>query len=136
MDERALPEEIRRKASITPDGEYAWQMDDVREVILTARDMGLACLGGQVQFQFPDGTCEAYWISFDPADRRAGESWEEYVYRSAEEALSAFEIICRETDFRKVARQWEFIEQKMEHEGCDPADHLWFPLYFQAEPPS
>src|SRR5262245_22969479 len=136
MEEHTLPEKIRRKASITPDGELAWQMDDVRAVILSARDMGLACLGGQVQFQFPDGTGEAYWISFDPASQRVNESWEEYVFRSAEKALSAFDRICRETDFRKVAHHWEFIQNKIEREGCDPTDYLWFPLYFQASPAS
>jgi hypothetical protein len=134
MEESKLPDAIRSKASVTAGGEHAWRMDDVPEVIHAARDMGFACLGGQLQFQFTDGTCEAYWISFDPTDRRLGEPWPDYVLRSAEETLSAFRRICRETDVRKVASEWDFIQRKIDREGCDPRDYLWFTLYFQAEP--
>jgi hypothetical protein len=134
MDELALPESIRRKASITPGGEHAWRIDDVEDVIAAARAIGLACLGGQVQFQFPEGTCEAYWLSYNPAEQRPGELWQEYVSRSADETLAAFRRVRSETDFRAVARGWAFIQQKIDMEGCDPIENLWFVLYIQGVP--
>jgi hypothetical protein len=136
MEESALPESLRMKASVSVGGEHAWRMEDVEEVVLAARDIGLACLGGQLQFQFPDGICEAYWIAFDSTERQANEPWEHFVSRSAEEALWKFRQVCRDTDFQGIARKWGFISQKMDREGCDPKDYLWFPLYFQAQPAS
>src|SRR5262249_10425678 len=114
----------------------AWRMDDVEEVVLAARNLGLACLGGQLQFQFPDGICEAYWISLDPTEQHSDEPWEHYVTRSAQEALSKFRQVCRDTDFKKLGREWDFIAQKIEREGCDPKEYLWFPLYFKSRPTS
>lgn len=133
MEEQALPEDLLRKASITSGGEHAWRMEDVKQVIHAARDAGLACLGGQVQFQFHDGTCEGYWINYDPSERRRGEPWVDYVARSADETTAAFDRVCQKTDFRQVACQFDFARRRIEGEGCDPRDHLWFPLYFTME---
>jgi hypothetical protein len=132
MDEHALPQAIRDRALGTPGGEHAWRMDDVEDVIAAAREARLACLGGQVQFRFDDGTCAAYWVNYDPADRKLGEAWNDYVDRSANETRDAFQRVCRETDFRQLACDWEFIRTKMDEGGCDPVNHLWFMLYFKA----
>jgi hypothetical protein len=136
MDEFALPEVIRAKAAVTPGGEHAWRLGDVEEVVLAAEAAGLGCLGGQVQFRPPEGTCEAYWLTYDPNERRPGEPWGDYVSRTARETLSAFRRLCRDTDFRAVARDWEFIRTKMDREGYDPTRDLWFVLYFETEPAS
>ncbi len=136
MEELALPEIIRSKASITPGGEHAWRIGDVEETIEAACEVGLGCLGGQVQFQLPEGTCEAYWLAYDPTERRAGEPWRDYVCRAAQETRDAFRRVCRETDFRRVAREWEFMRTKIDREGYDPMNDLWFVLYFDKEPAS
>jgi hypothetical protein len=107
-------------------------MADVEEAVEAARKAGLACLGGQVQFQIPGGICEAYWLNYDPAERLDNEPWETYVSRSAEETLGAFRRLCAETDFRREAREWEPL-QAMAEAGLDPVNHLWFVLYFEAE---
>jgi hypothetical protein len=130
MEELALPGVIRRKASITPGGEHAWRMEDVEETIAAAANAGLACLGGQVQFQLPGATCEAYWLNYDPTERQANEPWKDYVCRAAEETREAFRRLCRETDFREVAREWEFMRTKIDREGYDPMDDVWFVLDF------
>lgn len=132
MEESQFPDRLLRRASVSPGGEHAWRKADIEEVVEAAREAGLACLGGQAQFQIPDGTCEAYWLNYDPAGRREGESWESYVARSAEETLDAFRRLCAETDFRRVAREWEAL-RALEDEGLDPVEHLWFVLYFDAE---
>ena len=134
MEEAALPESIRRKASIAPGGEHAWRQRDVEEAIGAAREAGLGCLGGQVQFQPAGETCEAYWLNYDPEEQRAGEPWPDYVSRSAAETLDAFRRICRETDFRAAAREWESLRTKMDGEGYDPVADLWFVLYFMKKP--
>ena len=133
MDELLLPVSIRQKASVSAGGEHAWRQTDVEEAIRSAREVGLACLGGQVQFQQPDGTCEAYWLTLDPQSRRDGEPWQDYVSRSADEALDGFRRLCRGTDFQSVAREWELIRTKIDREAYDPVRDLWFVLYFATE---
>jgi hypothetical protein len=130
--ELSLPEAVRQKASVSAGGEHAWRQSDVEEAIGAARKAQLGCLGGQVQFQSRDGICEAYWLNFDPPARLESESWQDYVSRSADQALDGFRRVCRETDFRSVAREWEFLRTKIEH-GYDPIDDLWFVLYFVNE---
>ena len=107
-------------------------MADVEEAVEAARKAGLACLGGQVQFQIPGGICEAYWLNYDPAERRDNEPWETYVSRSAGETLESFRRLRAETDFRHVAREWEPL-RAMADAGLDPVDYLWFVLYFEAK---
>jgi hypothetical protein len=134
MDELRLPGTIRNKASITPGGEYAWRQADFEEAVGAARNAGLACLGGQVQFQAREGTCEAYWLKYDPEEQRTGEPWEDYVVRSSKETIDAFRQLCGQSDFRVVAREWELLRTKMDGEGYDPVSDLWFVLYFVKEP--
>ena len=131
--ELLLPEAVRRKASVSVGGEHAWRRHDVEEVLHEAASIELACLGGQVQFQLRNGICEAYWLTFDPQPQREAEAWSDYVSRSSAEALEGFRRICRGTDFRAVARDWELIRTKMDREAYDPMDDLWFVLYFTAE---
>jgi len=38
-------------------------MADVEDIILAARNLAMACIGGQVQFRFPGGTCEEHMKS-------------------------------------------------------------------------
>ena len=136
MEETFLPEALRARASVAAGGEHAWRQADIASVIAAAQIIGLATLGGQAQFQFSDGTCEPYWLDYTPAPRQAGEDWQTYVTRSAHETLTAFNRLCETVDFTDEAMQWEFIRQKMQVEGIDPLNYLWFVLYFDAEPPS
>ena len=131
MEETRLPDRIRLKASISPGGEHAWRRSDVEDAIQAAREVGLGCLGGQVQFQSRDRICEACWVSYDPQERRPDEPWADFVARSADETIEGFRRVCRETDFRSVAREFEFLRAKIEQEGYEPLDDLWFVLYFQ-----
>jgi hypothetical protein len=131
--ELLLPEALRRRASVSDGGEYAWRQDDVEAVLEEARAAGLACLGGQVQFQTPEGIAEAYWLNFDPQPRLEGEVWSDYVSRSSDEVRECFQRLCRDTDFRSVARQWEFIATKIDREAYDPVADMWFVVYFETE---
>ena len=131
--ELLLPEAVRRKATVTAGGEHAWRQHDVEEVLQDARAACLACLGGQVQFQTPEGTAEAYWLNFDPQPQLEREMWSDYVSRSSDEALKGFRRLCRDTDFRSVAREWEFIATKIDRQAYDPVADLWFALYFATE---
>jgi hypothetical protein len=134
MEELVLPASLRQRASISPTGEHAWRKDDVEAVLAAARHAGLACVGGQVQFQTLEGTCEAYWLNYDPEPQGADETWLEYVSRSAEETLAGFRKICNETNFANVAREWDVLRDKMDREQYDPVTDLWFVLYFASEP--
>src|SRR5215203_766009 len=106
MEETLLPAVLRTRASVAAGGEHAWRQADIALVIRAAQTIGLATLGGQAQFRFPDGTCEPYWLDYTPAPRQAGEEWQTYVTRSAGETLTAFNRLCETIDFADEAMQW------------------------------
>lgn len=60
IEEKFLPNEILQKA-IVSGNEYGWKRTDFKNVLEKAVENGLGIIGGQVQFKFPDGTCELYW---------------------------------------------------------------------------
>jgi hypothetical protein len=91
-------------------------------------------LGGNVQFQTRDGTCEPYWLDYDPEDQLPGEPWQEYVLRAAAETLEGVRRVCDEADFRAEAQAWEVLRTRMDNEEYDPLRDLWFVLYFHTEP--
>jgi hypothetical protein len=130
MEESKLPKEILYKASISPGGEHAWKKEDIPKVLNAAKHVGLACVGGQPQFQGPIGIAEPYWLNYEPELRKEDESWESYVIRSNDETLEAFNRVCAEVDFLKEAITWEHIRNAVENEDINPEDHLWFVLYF------
>lgn len=85
MNEKRLDNSIK---IATPSGnEFGWFAKDLPIVAKEAINESLACLGGQVQFIGQWGTCEAYWLTCDPEDRKPDEIWETYVSRSWKEAL-------------------------------------------------
>lgn len=131
MNEELLPSTVLEKAKLSGN-EYAWRKDDFESVVIAAKTAGLACIGGQPQFIFPDGICELYWINYDSESRNQDESWNEYVERSATEVLTEFRRMLAEIDFVKEAAQLTFIRDKMMRDEINPIDHLWFIGYFEA----
>jgi len=131
-EEELLPPEVLRKAKRSGE-ELAWRKEDLESAVLAARDRGLACLGGQPQFIFPDGTCELYWVNYDPGDRKGDETWQAYVERTASQVLEAFRLRCAETDFREEAQRFGFLKEKIAEGKADLIDHLWFVVYFAPE---
>ena len=129
--EELLPQTVLSKASIRGK-EYAWQKDDVKEAILAARQQNLATLGGEVQFRIPNGTCELYWLNFDPADKSDSEIWQDYVVQSAHECITNFNDLCMTTDFVKLGKEnFEVLRNMSETE--DIGIYLCFVLYFVTE---
>jgi hypothetical protein len=127
-----LPPHVRARA-IRSGHELGWRRDDVLEAMTAARDTGLACLGGQVQFVFEDGTCELYWLNFDSSER-GDLSWDEYVRRSHDECATALGRLLAGTDFEQEGRRsFRFLEEKAAA-GRDLSDHLVFVCYFVTPP--
>jgi hypothetical protein len=59
--ETLLPKDLIARASLRG-REYAWPISEIFKVIEAA----CSCIGGQLQFSFPDGpTCECYWVEVD-----------------------------------------------------------------------
>jgi len=132
MEELLLPAPILAKATVHSN-EYAWPFDSVEEVIAAAQAAELATLGGQAQFRMPEGICEMYWLEADASDRRVGESWPEFVKRSAHEVLARFQDKVTKANYNNEARQWPILCEQIE-KGTNVLDFLCFVLYFQAEP--
>ncbi len=112
--------------------EYCWKPENFIRALGEAVDRGLACIGGQFQFQLPDGTCELYWLEADSTPMKANEAWSSYVARSASEVKAKFEEIRRTTDFSAEADKFDFLREKIE-EGVNIHDALWFVAYFESE---
>jgi hypothetical protein len=131
MLEHRRPEGVLQKASLRGK-EYAWRQADVREAVLAAEQTGLATLGGQTQFRLPDGTCELYWLDFDASSMKTGETWQQFVDRSAQESLSQFEQMCQTVDFvQEGIRAFSILGEKAEAE--DIGLYLCFVIYFVSE---
>lgn len=126
--EHRLPKRTREKA-IESGNEFGWKQKDFKEVIETARKVPMAIIGGQVQYVFNDGTCELYWLSFDPEERQENEEWITYCSRSAKQANEKFDRLINETDFEKEALTFEFLKNKKE-EGIDIDNYRVFIIYF------
>src|SRR5580693_7675601 len=97
--ELKLPEYLLEKA-IKSGNEYGWKKADVLEVIETARQIRMGTIGGQVQYVWPDATCELYWLSYDSEDRKDKENWAEYCDRTAFECSEKFKKLII-TDIEK-----------------------------------
>ena len=131
MSAERLPPAVLAKASLSGQ-EYAWPVSAVAEAVDAARACGLANLGGQAQFRFPDAVCEMYWHSMDVSDRRPGESWQEYTTRSAAEVRDSFETIVRSVNFDAEIERWLFLHERASA-GVPVMEHLCFVLYFTEE---
>ena len=132
MDEKLLPENILKKAHISTGGEYSWHKEDFIEVIEAARSIGLASIGGNVQYIFPDGIYDLYWLTYDSKDWKPGEAWADYVDRSATEVIEGFMKLCSTTNFHDIAREERFAHKRVILEG-EPNSNLWFINYFMSE---
>lgn len=90
-------------------------------------------LGGEVQFIFPYGTYELYWLHYDSQDLKPGEAWASYVDRSASEVVADFKRLCDTTNFRVEAGDWRGIRAEVPEDAIDLIDYLWFVIYFMNE---
>ncbi|OGC21053.1 hypothetical protein A3J90_00645 [candidate division WOR-1 bacterium RIFOXYC2_FULL_37_10] len=131
MIEDKLPKELLEKTS--KDGnELAWKLNDVEEVVVTAEKLGLANLGGQAQFIFPEGIYELYWIEIDTSGKNQDEDWLQYVNRSNHEFLRLFKEKVLKTDFLKEAKNWPALKAKID-QSINILDYLYFVIYFVDE---
>jgi hypothetical protein len=128
-DEERLPDDVRAKA-VCSGREYGWRRKDIFEAIEGARRVGLASLGGQVQLVFPDGTCELYWLNYDPTDRRVDENWRDYAQRSCLETATALHRLLETTDIVSEARKSFTLVRTKERTGTNLDDHVLFVCYF------
>jgi len=128
QEEQRLPKSILDKA-IKSGNEVGWRQKDFLEVIEAAKQTHLAIIGGQVQYVFADGTCELYWLSYDPTGRQLNETWLTYCDRTAKECLDKFNTLIATTDIEKEALTFPFLSDKRRN-GVDINECLIFILYF------
>jgi hypothetical protein len=128
IEEKRLSETILKKA-IKSGNEFGWRQADFLETIETARKLKLGIVGGQVQYVLPDGTCELYWLAYDPTQRQPGEDWIKYCNRTADEVINKFKDLVTKTDFEKEALTFDFLRDK-KSKGIDIEDYKTFIVYF------
>ncbi|MBO9703480.1 MAG: hypothetical protein J7604_24950 [Sporocytophaga sp.] len=127
-EERRLPETILNKA-IRSGNEFGWRQTDFIETIEAARKLKMGIVGGQVQYVFPDGTCELYWLSYDPSERQVGEDWIKYCNRTSDETIKKFKDLITKTDFDKETFTFDFLRDK-KLKGVSIEDNKVFIIYF------
>jgi hypothetical protein len=129
--ESILPTDVLSKAVLSGK-EYGWHRQDIIDAIKAAGPVGLAVLGGQVQFVLPEGTCELYWISYDSTDRNPDEPWDSFVNRSSKETLLALDHIMSRDLVQEGVNNFGFLKEK-QSQGANIEDSLLFIAYFQTE---
>jgi hypothetical protein len=129
LEEKRLPETVLKKA-IKSGNEFGWRQTDFVEIIETARKLRLGIVGGQVQYVLPDGTCELYWLTYDPDERQEGENWIQYCNRTADETINKFTNLVTKTKFEKEAlTSFDFLRDK-KSKGINIEDYRVFIIYF------
>jgi hypothetical protein len=114
--ENRLPKPILEKA-IKSGNEFGWTQTDFLEVVEIARQNFMAIIGGQIQYVLPDGTCEPYWLSYDPDKRQLNEDWLTYCNRTAKECVDKFNKLIASTDIEKEAlTSFDFLATKRKAE--------------------
>jgi hypothetical protein len=131
MVETKLPKHILEKA-IKSGNEYGWKEIDVLEVINSAVEIGLAIIGGQVQFVFEDGTCELYWLSYNSNDRLKNENWFEYSKRTAKESIEKLKKITSRNIEAEAIENFSFLKEK-KSKGIEIYKNMVFILYFEED---
>jgi hypothetical protein len=75
-----------------------------------------------------------YWLSADPAERFAGEKWEDYVHRSCGEVAKEFDRLMGTTDFSRIFRELPAdLREKVTAAEFDYTRALVFVAYFVTE---
>ena len=129
--ERLLPAELLGRASLC-ENEYAWPICDIPRVIEAARQANLLNIGGQLQFQFPNGaTCECYWVEVDTYKAvSASLPWAERVTQAARVASSEFSRISEKYDFIEEGRRnFDSVFRDFESAGYSPLQAMCFVWY-------
>lgn len=118
------------KLAVKSGNEFGCRKKDFEQALTVAGNNDLAILGGQVQYLFEDGTCEAYWLSYDPSDVIFSGDWSEYVQQSINSVRAKFRALIASTDFvTEAVQNFKFLKEKFE-QGSDLETHLVFILYF------
>jgi hypothetical protein len=129
VPEYRLPKELLDRA-VQSGSEFGWRQTDFLEVVETARKEKIAIIGGQVQYVFPEGTCELYGLSYDPTVRQQNETWLDYCNRTANETKNKFQVLISQTNIEKEAiNSFELLKQESNN-GTNINDYLTFILYF------
>ena len=126
-----LPAPLRDRC-IRCGNETGWKKSDVVDVIECAPEASMATLGGQIQYRFPDATCELYWLSYDPSPRSPNETWTKYCRRSSKEAISKFHDLPEPAGIREQAKTFSYLKDKLE-QGVDIDEYQVFIIYFVGE---
>ena len=112
-------------------GEYAWPRAVIPDVIEAVRVSELLNVGGQLQFRFPEGTCECYWVVVDvPKILEPGLARHEQIEKSAQIARAEFDALVKATDFlSEGTNAFSSVFKAQEAAGFHPRDFMCFVWY-------
>jgi hypothetical protein len=101
-----ISEQIKATAFHSQGDEYAWQRPHIASAIEALTDQGYAILGGEVWIVEGDDILAmpplrsggSAVIGWDTADKDIGESWNQFVERTAKESLVAIDSLNAENE--------------------------------------
>lgn len=127
--EEKLPREILSRV-VMSGREYGWRKGDAIQAIEAAICVGLATLGGDIQFVLPEGTCDLYWMGYDSGEQQPGEVWADYVTRSGRDGITFIRRVVSEIDLiREGIENFDLLHMKAAQD-VDIEDYLVFVLSF------
>ncbi len=125
---KRLPEVVQEKV-VRSGNEFGWRQADFEEAIMAARNVPMAIIGGQICYALPDGTCELYWLSYDPKPRKENEKWIPYCNRTVGECITKFKDLNEGAGLEMEAKNFDFLQQKMQS-GVDIGPYRLFMVLF------
>ncbi|MBV1830371.1 hypothetical protein HNW77_05885 [Komagataeibacter sp. AV436] len=128
--EAFLPADIMERGTLSGN-ERVWPLSDIPFIIKAARRAGVANIGGQLQFRFPDAICELYYIETNPFRfMPSGLSWQDQVEHSAPISPEQFQSLPEDFDFLAEGQAGFGPQLDAEREaGRDSRDAMCFEAF-------
>lgn len=130
-----LPHDLLERAFVRGNS-YAWSIADVPLVLEAARKANLINLGGDLQFRFPEGICECYWVGLHGSGEVGDTSlsWNERVNISADSDLAEFRDLLAKFDFlEEGCNGYKELFENYMASGNDPSQIMCFELSLVSE---
>lgn len=100
-----LPPEFTQGATLLGN-EYGWSISTFPLALVDAQRLGYACLGGQFEYRYKDGSIyELYWLDANPTERGQTELWNHFVERSCGEVSTLINSLLLSDRFQKDTKQ-------------------------------
>lgn len=115
MNKLVLPENLQGHLNY-PEREIVWKQDEVVALINEMIKQDYAPSSWQVQYQFPDATCDLYWVYFQNPQWDTKQDWKKYVAECYDNFLAAFNDWTENKDIKKEVMDFRNVKAYTEEQ--------------------